>query len=352
LVLALACLWGAGGCHWWGADGLRLTGAGATFPFPLYTKWIDEFQRIEPGVHINYQSIGSGGGIRQVIARTVDFGATDVPMSDEQLRKAPGPLLHVPTAVGAVVVTYNLPSLPTELRLTPTLLAAIYSGAVNRWDDPRLVADNPALASVALPIAVVYRSDGSGTTAVFTDYLAKVSDPWRRGVGAGTSVRWPTGLGAKGNEGVTGQLTTTPGSIGYIELAYATQSGLPSAALKNRSGRFVVPTLRSMTAAASVADLPPDLRGSLTDGVGAEVYPLTSLTYLLVYTDAAGAAKAHMLGRFLWWATHEGQRFTEPLDYAPLPRRLAQRVEERLSLLRVAAPLGGPVHRLAGVGVR
>jgi phosphate transport system substrate-binding protein len=314
---------------------IDLTGAGATFPYPLYSKWVSEYQKRDPRVRINYQSIGSGGGIRQITEKTVDFGASDAIMTKEQLAKAPGTLLQIPTTLGAVVITYNVPGVATGLKLTPEALAGIFLGDVKKWNDPKLAADN---AGVKLPdqaITVVHRSDGSGTTAVFTDYLSKISPAWKEKVGSGTSVKWPTGLGGKGNEGVTGQVKTTPGTIGYVELAYAVQNKLPYAWLKNASGTFVEPKIASITAAAAgaAADLPDDLAVSITNAPGADAYPISAFTYLLVYQAGSDHTKAEAIAKFLWWAIHDGQALGPPLQYAPLPAAVVAKVEAKLKSL-------------------
>jgi phosphate transport system substrate-binding protein len=314
---------------------INLTGAGASFPFPLYSKWVADYQKRDPRVRINYQSIGSGGGIRQITERTVDFGGSDAPMTPAQLAKAPGKLLHVPTTLGAVVVTYNLAGVPTGLKLTPDVLAGIFLGDLKKWNDPKLAALNPGVALPDQPIAVVHRSDGSGTTNVFTDYLAKVSPAWKEKVGVGTSVKFPTGLGGKGNEGVAGQVKTTPGTIGYVELAYAVQNKLPYAQLKNQAGQFVEPKIDSITAAAAgaAASMPADLAVSITDAPGAEAYPISAFTYALVYQDSADRRKAEALAKFLWWAIHDGQSAAAALHYAPLPAAVVAKVEAKLKTL-------------------
>jgi phosphate transport system substrate-binding protein len=314
---------------------INLTGAGATFPFPLYSKWVAEYQRRDPRVRINYQSIGSGGGIRQITERTVDFGASDAAMSAELLAKAPGKLLHIPTTLGAVVVTYNVPGVTGALKLSPDVLAGIFLGDVKKWNDPKIAALNPGVTLPDQAITVVHRSDGSGTTAVFTDYLAKVSPAWKEKVGVGTSVKWPTGLGGKGNEGVTGQVKTTPGTIGYVELAYAVQNQLPYALIKNQAGQLVEPKIASITAAAAgaAADLPEGLAVSITDAPGAEAYPIAAFTYVLVYQDSTDRTKAGALAKFLWWAIHDGQALAAPLHYAPLPPAVVTRVEAKLKTL-------------------
>jgi phosphate transport system substrate-binding protein len=311
---------------------ITLNGAGATFPYPLYSKWIAEYNRQNPNVRINYQSIGSGGGIRQITAGTVDFGATDAPMTEDETKKAPGKLTHIPTTLGAVAVTYNAAGV-TELKLSPDVLADIYLGKITKWNDERIRASNPSAALPDANISVVSRSDGSGTTAVFTEYLAKVSPEWSEKVGVGKSVRFPTGLGAKGNEGVTGQTKTTPGAIGYVELAYATQNNLPVAAIKNAAGEFVKPSIAAITAAASGVEMPDTLYTSVTNAAGKDAYPISSFTYILVYEDSKDAQKGEGLARFLWWAIHQGQVHAEPLHYAPLPEGVVKKVEPRLKSL-------------------
>jgi phosphate transport system substrate-binding protein len=313
------------------AGAVTLNGAGATFPYPLYSKWVSEYQRRAPNVLINYQSIGSGGGIRQVTERTVDFGASDAPLTDAQLAKTPT-LVHIPTTLGAVVVTYNLPHAPPDVDLSPDLVAGIFLGEIKQWNDARLAALNPSVTLPATPIAVVHRSDGSGTTAVFTDYLSKVNATWRARVGKGTSVSWPVGIGAKGNEGVTGQVKTTPGAVGYVELAYALENGLPTARIRNSSGKFIKPSIEGITAAAaSVARrMPDDLRMSIVDPPGASAYPIASFTYILVYRDMPDRSRAEPLTRFLWWALHDGQKYAAPLHYAPLPSAVVASVEAKL----------------------
>lgn len=313
---------------------ISLNGAGATFPYPLYSKWMSEYNKLEPRVRINYQSIGSGGGIRQITERTVDFGASDAPMKDELLHKAPGKLLHIPTALGAVVVTYNLPEMKGLLQVTPEVLAAIFLGDVKKWNDRRLSAINPAIKLPDQPLTVVHRSDGSGTSAVFTGYLARVSPAWQQKVGAGTSVNWPAGLGAKGNEGVTGQIKTTPGSLGYVELAYAVQSRLPQAVLKNQAGTFVPATMDTITAAAASVKMPDDLRVSIVDPPGQNAYPIASYTYILLYEEQPDAQKGAALAHFLWWAVHDGQRLAPGLDYAVLPLDVVKQVEGKLRSLK------------------
>ncbi len=311
-----------------------LTGAGATFPYPLYSKWFDVYEK-QTGVRINYQSIGSGAGIRQIIERTVDFGASDAPMTDEQLAQAPGKILHIPTVLGAVVLTYNLPGVETRLMLSPETIAGIFLGEVTKWNDPRLARDNTGVRLPDSPVVAVYRSDGSGTTNIFTDYLSVVSPTWKTRVGKGTSVNWPVGLGAKGNEGVTGQVKQMPGAIGYVELAYAVQNRLPYAFIQNQAGRFVEPTLDSTTAAAAGAarSVPDDLRVSIVNAPGAESYPIAAFTYLLVYQEQVDPAKGKALVDFLWWALHDGQQYARDLLYAPLPSEVVRKAEAKVNAI-------------------
>lgn len=316
-------------------DGVvTLNGAGATFPYPLYSKWIDEYRAVAPSVHINYQSIGSGAGVRQIVARTVDFGATDVPTEPEETRDAPGALLEIPAAVGSVVLSYNLPALSSSLKLTPELIAAVYLGHITRWNDAALAAVNPGVALPDRPIGVVFRTDGSGTTALFTRYLALTSSEWRSRVGSGKSLRWPVGLGAKGNEGVTGLLQATPGAIGYTELAYATQNHLPLAAVANRAGRFVVPSVDAAAAAAEGMPAAKEPELSLEAAPNEAAYPLAAYTYLLLYEDNPDARRGAALASFVWWAVHEGQRLARALDYAPLPPSVVTGVEAKLRTLK------------------
>ncbi|HYG10312.1 MAG TPA: phosphate ABC transporter substrate-binding protein PstS [Pyrinomonadaceae bacterium] len=314
-------------------DTVRLQGAGATFPNPLYQKWLSEYGKINPQARIDYQSIGSGGGIQQIQSQTVDFGASDTPLTNEDLEKAPGELVHIPTVLGAVVITYNLQSVAQPLRFSPDVVADIFLGKIKRWDDARIQADNPGVGLPATDISVVHRSDGSGTTAVFTDYLAKVSPEWKTKPGAGKSIDWPVGIGGKGNEGVSGQVKNTPNTIGYVELAYAVQTKLPVALIKNKSGNFVEPSLDAVTAAAaeSLPTTPEDLRVSITDAAGANAYPISSYTYILVYKEQKDAAKGKALVDFLWWSIHEGERFARDLQYAPLPAEIVERASAKLN---------------------
>jgi phosphate transport system substrate-binding protein len=325
-----------------GGSSVSLRGAGASFPFPLYQKWLEEYGKVQPGIQIDYQSIGSGGGIKQIKEQTVDFGASDAPMKDEELKSAPGELLHIPTVLGAVVVTYNLTSVTQTLNFSPDVLANIFLGNIKKWNDPKIVADNPGVTLSAADITVVHRSDGSGTSAVFTDYLSKVSPEWKEKVGSGTSPAWPVGLGGKGNEGVTGQVKNTPNTIGYVELVYARQNKLPVAKIKNASGNFIEPSVDAVTAAAAetAAQTPDDLRVSITNSAGAQAYPISSYTYILVYKDQKDEKKGKALVDFLWWGLHDGEKFSKPLDYAPLPSEIVKRAEAKVnSITANGAPL-------------
>ncbi len=314
-----------------------LTGAGATFPYPIYSKWFSQYANLK-GVRINYQSIGSGGGIRQLSEGTVDFGASDSPMSDEEMTKAKGgPILHIPTVLGAVVVTYNLPGLTGPIQLTPQIIADIFSGRITKWNDTRITSINPTVAVPKSDILVVHRSDGSGTSYIFTDYLSQAVPAWKASVGKGKEVKWPVGLGAKGNEGVAGQVKQTPGSIGYVELAYANQNKLPIAAIKNKDGKFIIASVPAVTAAAAGAAkiLPPntDYRISIVNAPGADSYPISSFTWILVYQHQQDAVKGKKLIDFLNWALTDGEAEASPLDYAPLPADMASSVRARLKAI-------------------
>jgi len=318
-----------------------LTGAGATFPAPLYTKWFSDYAA-KTGVRINYQSIGSGGGIRQFTEGTVDFGASDAPMSDEEIGKLTAPALHIPTVLGAVCVTYNLPGLATPLNLTGAALADIYLGKITKWNAPEIAALNKGVALPNKDILVVHRSDGSGTSYIFTDYLTSVSPAWASGPSKGKDVKWPVGLGGKGNEGVAGQVKQVPGSIGYVELAYVRQNKLPAALIRNSAGTFVAPSIESVTeAAARVASkLPPttDFRVSIVNAPGKNAYPISSFTYLLVYETQRNAAKGKKLVDFIKWAIHDGEAAAPALDYAPLPKNVVAMLDKRLgSVKNIAA---------------
>ncbi len=315
------------------AEKILINGAGATFPYPIYSKWFSDYNKAHPSVQINYQSIGSGGGIKQITERTVDFGASDAPMTNEEMAKAPG-IQHIPTVLGAVVVIYNEPAVH-GLKLNAETLAGIFLGKISKWNDPAIAALNAGAKLPDTSIVVAHRSDGSGTTAVFTDYLAKVSPEWKSGPGAGKSVNWPTGLGGKGNEGVTGIVKQTEGAVGYVELAYANQNKLPVAELKNKSGAFVKPSLESVSAAASKVEMPDDYRVSITDPEGKDAWPISSFTYLLVYKDQQDKEKGDALLKFIWWAAHDGQKSAPALDYGPLPHAVVQKVEKTLKSMTV-----------------
>lgn len=346
LICALALLPGFIGCSPKGTSGgngaVNLAGAGATFPNPLYQKWVSEYGKLHPTIRIDYQSIGSGGGIRQIKEQTVDFGASDTPMKDDELKSAPRELLHIPTALGAVVITYNLAGVTHSLKFSPEVIADIFLGKIKKWNDPKIASDNPGVALPATDITVVHRSDGSGTSAVFTDYLSKVSSEWKDKVGSGTSPSWPVGVGGKGNEGVSGQVKNTPNTIGYVELVYAVQNKLPVGLIKNATGNFIEPSIDAVVAAAagSVASTPDDLRVSITNAPGPQAYPISSYTYLLVYKDQKDAVKGKAMVDFLWWAIHDGESFAKDLQYAPLPAEIVKRAETKINSITAAgAPL-------------
>lgn len=325
------------GCALWSGSlmaQLTMTGAGATFPYPIYSKWFDEYAKVDPSVRFNYQSIGSGGGQKQIIAQTVDFGATDGPMSDQNLAKAPGKILHIPTVAGAVVLTYNLPGNPA-VKLDGPTIANIFLGNITKWSDPAIAGQNPGLQLPDDDILVVHRSDGSGTSFIFTDYLSKVSPDWKSKVGANTAVRWPTGLGADGNDGVSGQIQQTPGAFGYVELLYAVQNKMPVAEIKNAAGNYIGPTTDSVTAALASAQIPDDFRFSMTNAPGADSYPIAGVTWLLVYQKQDNADKGKKMVEFLDWALTKGEDMAAPLDYAPLPQPLRDRVLKRIAEIQV-----------------
>jgi phosphate transport system substrate-binding protein len=319
------------------SQSVDLTGAGATFPYPIYSKWFSDYAKLT-GVKINYQSIGSGGGIRQLSEETVDFGASDSPMSDDEMAKAKGgPIIHFPTVLGADVLTYNLPGVSAPLKITPDVIAAIFMGRIKKWNDSRLATLNPGVSLPSQDILVVHRSDGSGTTYIFTDYLSTAVPAWKTSIGKGKEVKWPVGLGAKGNEGVAGQVKQTPGSVGYVELAYATQNNLPVAAVRNKAGQFVAASVPAVTAAAAGAAkaLPAntDYRISIVDAPGADSYPISSFTWILVYQHQRDAVKGKKLVDFLNWALTDGEKEAATLDYAPLPTDMATNVKARLTTI-------------------
>ncbi len=303
------------------AQRLEITGAGATFPNPIYSKWFSEYNKVHPDIAINYQSIGSGGGIRQVIAETVFFGATDGPMTDEQLKMAPGPIMHLPTVLGADVPVYNLAGVSDKLNFSGALLADIYLGKVKKWNDPAIAKLNPGVKLPATDITVVHRSDGSGTTYIWVDYLSKVSPEFKTKVGVNTSVAWPVGVGGKGNEGVSGLVSQTPGSLGYVELIYALQNKLAFGAVQNATGEFIKASPDSVTNAASAAaaNMPADFRVSITNATGAGAYPISSFTWILLYEMPKDTARGKAMVDFMKWALTDGQKFATELGYAPLP---------------------------------
>lgn len=333
--ILLVVLGAAAGVLW--ADSLSINGAGATFPNPIYTKWFDEYHKKNPNIQINYQSIGSGGGIKQVTEGTVDFGASDGPMNDEQLKayqeKHGSPILHFPTVMGAVVPTYNIPGVNSALNFTGEALAGIYLGKVTKWNDPLIAGPNKGVNLPAEDIVVVHRADGSGTSYCFTDYLSKVSEEWKTKVGKGTSPNWPVGLGGKGNEGVTGTVKNTPNSIGYVELIYAEANKIPYGNVKNADGAFVKASLASVTAAAAGAakDMPADFRVSITNAKGKDAYPISTFTWLLIPEKFSDGAKRDAIKGFVTWMLGDGQNYTEALSYARLPKEVVAKERKALA---------------------
>jgi phosphate transport system substrate-binding protein len=315
------------------ASAQSLNGAGATFPNPIYQKWFTQYSSSHSGVQLNYQSLGSGAGIRQVIAGTVDFGASDGPMTDEQLSQCRGKILHIPTVLGAVVPAYNIPGVKQELKFTPEVLAGIFLGKITTWNDPAITKANPGVKFPAQAIVVVHRSDGSGTTYIFTDYLSKVSPEWNSSVGKGTSVKWPVGLGGKGNEGVAGTVRQIEGAIGYVELIYAVQNNISYGEVRNKSGNFVKASLDSTTAAAAAAaaKMPADYRVSITNPDGKNAYPIASFTWLLIPQQSKDASKGKVLHDFLDWMLKDGEREASTLTYAPLPKEVVQKLQATIS---------------------
>jgi phosphate transport system substrate-binding protein len=323
---------------------VRLNGAGATFPYPIYSKWMLEYHTAHPAVEINYQAIGSGGGIRQFTDHTVDFGASDGPMTDAQIQAVNGDVYHIPTVLGAVVPTYNVPGVTAQLRFTGDVLAGIFLGQITKWNDSRITAINPGVSLPDQDIVVAHRSDGSGTTYIWSDYLTKVSPDWAQRVGKGTSINWPVGLGGQGNPGVANIVKQTPGALGYVELIYAIQNNIGYGLVRNRAGNFVQASLETTTnaATAAVASLgtDTDFRVSITDADGRDVYPISSFTWLLLPKQMTDATKARALLEFVWWAVHAGEADCKDLAYAPLPRRVVQLEEDRLKSITVG---GSPV---------
>jgi phosphate transport system substrate-binding protein len=312
-----------------------LNGAGATFPNPMYSKWFAEYSKQHSDVQINYQPIGSGGGIRQVTAGTVDFGASDMPMTDKQLQDAKGKILNIPTVLGAVVPAYNIPGVSGEVKFTPEVLAGIFMGKISRWNDKAITSVNPDINFPDKEIIVVHRSDGSGTSFIWTDYLSKISADWKAQVGADTSVKWPVGMGGKGNEGVSGLVHQLSGSIGYVELIYAVQQKIPYGVVRNSSGNFVKGSLESVTAAAASAPkMPADFRVSITNAPGKEAYPIASFTWLLIPTPSKDANKGKILHDFLGWMVTDGQQMTSALTYAPLPDNVVAKVKEAIKQVK------------------
>jgi len=312
-----------------------LVGAGATFPYPIYSKWFSEYHKLHSDVQVNYQSIGSGGGIRQVTAGTVDFGASDMPMTDKQLADVKTKILNIPTVLGADVPAYNIPGVTGEVKFTPEALAGIFLGKISKWNDKAITSANPGVNFPDKDIVVVHRSDGSGTTFIWTDYLSKISPEWKSQVGSDTSVKWPVGLGQKGNEGVAGSLRQMAGSIGYVELIYAVQNNIPYGSVRNSSGTFVKASLDSVTAAAASAPkMPADFRVSITNAPGKDAYPISSFTWLLIPAQSKDAAKGKMLADFLNWMVADGQKMTSALAYAPLPDNVAAKVKEAIKQVK------------------
>src|ERR1700691_1458480 len=329
LLAALAATAGAQ------SNPLLLNAAGATFPYPIYSKWFDTYHTAHPNIQINYQSIGSGGGIRQLLAGTVDFGASDGPMSDDQLAQAKFKILHFPTVLGAVIPTYNVSGVSTDLNFTQKALAGIYLGTITKWNDPEITKANPGVKLPGEDIVVVHRSDGSGTSYIFTDFLSKASDDWKNKVGKGTSVNWPVGLGGKGNEGVSGLVKQTPDAIGYVELIYAVQNDIPYGRVQNADGKFVKADLAGVTAAAaSVKDLPEDFRVSITNAPGATSYPISSFTWLLIPAQISDAQKRDAIKDFLKWMLVDGQKYNEGLSYAQLPKSVIVKETKAISLIQ------------------
>ena len=316
------------------ADSVLINGAGSTFIYPAITKWFDEYAKTKPGTIFNYQSIGSGGGIKQITSKTVDFGATDGPMTMDQMTQAPGRIYHIPMVMGAVAVAYNLPGVEKGLKLTQEVLADIYLGKITQWNDPKITEQNPGVNLPSSSIVVVHRSDGSGTSFIFTDYLSSVSGEWKGRVGKGTSVNWPLGLGGKGNEGVSGLLKQSPGSIGYVELAYAKENNLTYALLQNKSGNYIEPSIDSTSQAAVGVKIPADFRFSIVNSPNPQAYPIAGMTWLLIYKQMDDAVKGKAIVDFIKWAITDGQKLTADLDYAPLPSDLVEMIQKKLDQVK------------------
>ncbi len=337
LILAFFIVLAIAGVGRSGFADMLVNGAGATFPYPIYSKWFDAYAKENPGIKFNYQSIGSGGGIRMLSNRTVDLGASDAPMTDQQLSEAPGKIFHFPSVMGAVVIAYNLPGFTGTLRLTGPVIADIFSGKITKWDDEKIKALNPGAAIPSQDIVVCHRSDGSGTSYIFTDYLSKVSPSWASDPGKGTAVKWPVGLGGKGNEGVTALVQQTPGAIGYVELIYALNNHIPFAELQNKAGSWVTASLAGVTAAAasSAGDMPADFRVSITDAPGADAYPISSFTWLLVYQKQTNKDVGDQIVKFLHWALTDGQKYAPELKYAPLPAEVVQKETAQIQQIQL-----------------
>ncbi len=320
---------------------VNLTGAGSSFVYPLLNQQIEEYRKMNSNITINYQSTGSGAGIKQVSEQTLDFGATDGPMTEDQMKAAKGgKLLHIPLTLGAVAVTYNVPNAPKNLKIAPADLADIFLGKITNWNDQRIATNNPGVTLPDTKITVAHRSDGSGTTYIFSDYLSSVSSEWSSKVGKGTSLNWPAGIGGKGNAGVAGAIQQTPGSIGYLELAYAVQNNLPYATMQNKEGKWITPSLQSTSAAAAATTIPEDMRVSIVNASGADVYPIAGFTWVLIYQDQKDKTKGTALVNFVNWAIHEGQNLSEGLQYAKLPASLVGREE---AMLRTITFEGQPI---------
>jgi len=320
------------------AQNMQINGAGATFPAPIYTKWFSEYNKLHPNIQINYQPIGSGAGVRQLTARTVFFGASDQPMTNEQQQAAPGKVFHFPTVLGAVVPVYNLPGVSAELKFTGQLLADIYMGKIAKWNDPAIAKVNPGVKFPATDITVVHRSDASGTSYIFTDFLAKLSPEWKQKVGVNGNVNWPTGVGGKGSEGVTGVVTQTPGSISYVELVYALQNKIAYGSVQNMAGEFTKANLQTVTAAAAAAasQMPADFRVSITNAPGKGVYPISSFTWLLLYESPQDKAQSKAMVEFMKWALSDGQKYAGDLGYAPLPEAMVKLESAQLAKIKVS----------------
>jgi phosphate transport system substrate-binding protein len=335
VLLSLMVILPGGGRAGW--SDLLINGAGATFPYPIYSKWFDLYAKANPGIHINYQSIGSGGGIRMLTQRTVDIGASDAPMTEQQMKEAPGKILHFPSVMGAVVIAYNLPDLKGPLKLTGPIVADVFMGKITKWNDPAIASLNPSVTLPDSDITPCHRSDGSGTTYIFADYLSKVSPDWAKGMGKSTSLKWSGGLGGKGNEGVTALVQQTPGAIGYVELIYALNNHIAFADLQNHAGKFVTASLAGVTAAAAAtaSNMPADFRVSITDAPGADSYPISSFTWLLVYQQETDKTKGEQIVKFLKWALHDGQSYVTDLQYAPLPSRVVALEDKQVAAIEL-----------------